>query len=125
MRRVLTWGLTCPSPILTRLKWRKLTHVRCLLSVPATCLMLYISFCLILRAALSGGYCDYPCFTNMKAEAQSGTDVTPTISGSHKISGRQQFKGLMGSHHPDDAGTPDQFACPRVHPHMCTLCVDV
>lgn len=48
MRRVLTWGsswgLACPSPILTRLKWRKLTHVRCLLSVPATCLMLYVSF---------------------------------------------------------------------------------
>lgn len=47
-RRVLvrgsSWVLTCPSSILTRLLWRKLTHVGCLLSVPAVCLMFYILF---------------------------------------------------------------------------------
>lgn len=69
---------------------------------------------------------------NMKAEAQSGTEATPAMSGSHKISGRQQFKGLMGSHHWDDAGPPDLFvplsSGTRAHVHIvcgCLMCGDV
>lgn len=30
----LSWGLTCPSPTLTGLKWRKPTQGGCLLNVP-------------------------------------------------------------------------------------------
>lgn len=67
-----------PASPLTRLKWVQLTHVRCLLSVPAICLMFYIPFPFNPQSHPEGRSCDDYPFDKVKVEAQSDTKATPT-----------------------------------------------